>query len=622
MDETKISKLGRLPNKGKIKMNDFQGTSAMALAQRLKTTPVSFQRNLTPDDLRCVTSGDPGLTIPLGFISLDREDALETSFAQCRAYMDETADLLMNTVYATFSAYLVPKKALDRFGQSTDALNRAWNGQPEMDGSQIDWIETHTFRNGALDRPVYLHAGLHAATDATLVNTDYVQSYDKVFEYRCRQRSEALWQAVEADVTGDGSLHPAFFDNPQMSIVKASFDNDQLEGEVPLSVANAMLPVKGIGIGAAQTHLSIDDAVLETGGGAVTYPQSTYSANEPGQNVLRTRVTGAAGTLVPDVYSELAEDGIVLSLANYDLSRETQAWARVRNQYSGITDQDMVDMLMAGLTIPDAHLSKPVLLDRVRVPMGMTQRYSSDADNLDVSATKGAAGATLQLRTPQVSCGGTIVIIAEVVPEQFWERSADYTFLADNDTRRPDRLLDQLDPQAIEVVENFHADVAHSDPTGVFGYAPLNHAKVKRRYSVGGKFYKSDPAAPFAEVRNRIWASEPIDPTLSRELFLATDIPNDIFISTDASTVDNLEFSMVCEARVSGLTFIGPLLREGTDDYDTILDRVDKTRIEGTPVDELTNDESGDVLDDDDDQIDDDDDKAPAPAGDEQKGDK
>jgi len=536
-------------------MNTEYGSAVKAMTERLRTAPVPWPRTARPDMFRTVTSGDAGKAVPLAFIPLDRGDAIETTRVQCRAYMEETANLLINTVNATFSAWLVPKLAFDRFDGSRDALDRAFMKKPEKDGSTIPWIATHA----ATGKPIYQAAGLHADS---VVNTDYAEAYDKIFEYRCKQRSEALWTTV-SNTVGNGQLHAAFFDNPQMAIVKPSFDVGATEGIVPLNVVGSQMPVQGIQM--AGPTVSGNPAWL------------SKDATEVRINQGASEITFA----MSGIYAELEEQGITVSLANIEMAKKTQAWSRVRNQYSGIDDDDLIDLLMSGLRIPEMANAMPMLIDRKKVPFGMTQRYSTESANLDVSATRGSTGTELTVRTPLVETGGVVVIMVEVIPEQFWERSKDYHLSSDNDTRLPDRLVDELDPQAISVVTNEHADVAHSDPDGIFGYAPLNHERVRRRFNIGGKFFRPDPNAAWDENRNRLWTSEPVDPTLSKEFYLATDLNEDIFLQ---QTVDNFEFSAAGDCLISGLTFIGPQLREATGDYQHILDRIDTGRIEQDPA--------------------------------------
>jgi len=543
------------------------------LAERLRTTPVTYERTVRPDSVRTFTSGDPGLAIPLGFIPLEREDALESTPVRVRAFMDETSDLLLNSVQAVFTAYLVPKLAFDRFGKSMDAINRSYMKQQELDGSTIPWVVQEPISSDATyagTYPFYKAAGLHAGDPSALVNSDYHEAYRKVFEWRCRSRSEALWSAMETAPVAYGDLVPAFFDSPQMAMVKPSFDDAMLDGEIPLTYTgnSNKLTIK--------SNAALKGADSEAA-------SSEHTQRGPGKSAAGAPPTDADGKFdwTGAVWAELEQEGITVSLANIDLAREMQSWAKVRSSYSGIEDDDLIDLLMAGVSVPTLYQAQPMLLGRSKVPFGMTQRYSTEAASLDVSATRGLAQADMMLRAPATNSGGVIVIQVEIVPEQFFERSKDYHLLSDDNTAHPDRLIDQLDPQAVEIVENSHADVAHTDPTGVFGYAPLNHQFVRRNYNLGGKMYKPDPLQPWTEDRNRIWVSEPVDPTLSVEFYLATDLPQDVFMST---TQDNFEFSLMAQARVSGLTYIGPLLREQVGDYDAIEARVDKSRILGAPV--------------------------------------
>jgi len=551
-------------------MNTQTSNAVKQQIERLRTSPVPWPRTARPDVFRTVTSGAPGKAVPLAFIPLDRNDAMETTRVQCRAYMEETSNLLLNTVNATFSAWLVPKLAFDRFDGSRDALDRAYMKKLEKDGSQIPWITTHN----PTGMEIYQAAGLHYETT---VNTDYAEAYDKIFEYRCKQRSEALWTAV-SNTVGSGNLHSAFFDNPQMAIVKPSFDIGATEGVVPLTVVGGELPVKGIS--ANGSFGTLGTQTYDSTGAII--PVGTPGASPGAGTWMTGKNTGTINTNnTLDIYAELQQDGITVSLANIEMAKKTQAWSRVRNQYSGIDDDDLIDLLMSGLQIPEMANAMPILIDRKKVPFGMTQRFSTESASLEVSATRGQTGTELKVRTPIVETGGVVVIMVEVVPEQFWERSKDYHLLSDNDTRLPDRLVDELDPQAVTVVTNDHADVAHSDPTGIFGYSPLNHERVRRRFNIGGKFYRSDPNALWDENRNRLWTSEPVDPTLSKEFYLATDLTEDIFLQ---QTVDNFEFSCAGDAVISGLTYIGPMLREASGDYQHILDRIDTARIESNPV--------------------------------------
>lgn len=546
------------------------------IRQRLEAMPQQWPRTVRTDELSTVTSAKPGKCVPLGFIPMLREDALETTPVRARVYMDETADLLLNTVNVVFSAYAVPKLAFHRYedgngNPSMDALNRSYMGHAEADGSVIPFVAPAAYDNdaGTDTKEIYSTAGLHAPSDDALVNSDFEEAYYQIFEYRCRQRSEALWDLVKGDI-GDGELVPAFFDNAQMSMIQPSFDDAMLDGIIPLSVTNGSLPVAGIGSRTSGNPVN-GVTVRETDGTTPTYDKMMNASSGTNDILFRTDGTG-----IPAIYAELEENGISISVANIDLARQMSSWARVRQSYEGLTDDDLIDLLLSGVAVPTQYQAMPQLLARHRVPFGMTQRYSTEAASLDVSATRGVAGADFVIRAPKMNTGGVVVIIAEVVPEQFWERSRDYHFLRGPTDPWPDRLLDELDPQKVEVVDNSHADVRHSDPDGIFGYGPTNHQHMRNHTNLGGKFFRKNPTEPWKEDRNRIWASEPVDPRLSKEFYLATDLPEEIFMFANQ---DNFEFSLSANANISGLTYIGPLLRESTGQYEAIEERVDLKRI-------------------------------------------
>lgn len=51
------------------------------------------------------------------------------------------------------------------------------------------------------------------------------------------------------------------------------------------------------------------------------------------------------------------------------------------------------------------------------------------------------------------------------------------------------------------------------------------------------------------------------------------------------SNTDPFEFWATGDLRVDGLTYFGPGLMEGTDDYQKVMDKVDMDRLEGDGTD-------------------------------------
>jgi predicted Rdx family selenoprotein len=206
------------------------------------------------------------------------------------------------------------------------------------------------------------------------------------------------------------------------------------------------------------------------------------------------------------------------------------------------------------------------------------QRYATDAANLDTSVTNGLATVDMTIRTPQMNTGGVILITAEIVPEQMWERKKDYYLYENDPDNLPNYLRDYLDPEKVAVVKNDHLDVNHSTPNGTFGYAPLNHEYMRDMVNIGGKYYRPSNDA-FDEDRAKIWTAETTNPTLSDDFYLVDSLHKKVFSDQNA---DAFEITCLSDVEITGNTVFGERLLEAdaTSDYETITDLVDDARIE------------------------------------------
>ena len=127
------------------------------------------------------------------------------------------------------------------------------------------------------------------------------------------------------------------------------------------------------------------------------------------------------------------------------------------------------------------------------------------------------------------------------------------------------------------MVPNEHVDVDHTSPQATFGYAPLNHQWKRNSYNIGGKYFRPTVDAPFDEDRQRIWANESPNPTLTEDFYLATNLHHKVF--ADQNT-DAFEVSGQARFEIVGNTVFGKGLQEASDHYDQIMATVDTTRIE------------------------------------------
>ena len=545
------------------------------------TNPISHARTVRFDDLSTVTSGFAGKFLPVAMIPLLREDRAMNSTLNLNFQMAETADMLLNPVRASASAWLVPKMALDRFA-GYDSINRSYNEQPEMDDSVIPWFEMTDFYEdepGPSDPPkaIYEKLGVHAPVDGQ-VNTDYVESYNAVWNHIAKNQSKDI--ALRDRL--DHSVAPAFREHTQMRHVKATFDDAMMEGQVPIEFIGEQnqIPVKLRGTPSAWT-------MIAEGSGNPIINETVIDTGSIGQ--LRGGGTSAMFDPMDTLMAELQESQISLTLANIDLARETAAWARMRTRYQSLDDDWMMDQLLAGIAIPEEGMKHPILLDRQTVPFGMVQRYATDGESLDQSATNGQTAMQLRIRTPAVNTGGVIVICAQTLPEMIFERQRDYYMVASNVSNLPNRTADELDPQPVVEVYNQEVDELHTLPTDVFGYAPLNHQWMRNKPKIGGRYYRKDPTGPWDEDRNRIWDTSAVDAKLGEDFYLSTNIRHDVFKTT---TEDPFEIWLSGRVPIQGLTHFGPSLRESTDDYEKVLEQVDTTRI--SPPDTTAQDEGED----------------------------
>jgi hypothetical protein len=517
----------------------------------LLTTPLTPKRSTRIDQKTVITSGNAGKIIPVACIPLLREDGVKRSRMQIAVEMMETAETLFNGVNVTVNAHLVPKLAFDRFN-GMDDLNRSYQGVPREDGeTPIPFIETHTFSSG--ENEFYRTLGMHANGSAT-VNRDYIEAYNTVVNFRRKQRSSSL----ELRAVADTSLAQAFWNHTTMAHIVPDFDQAIIDGEVALNITNQVMPVRAVN----KTALSIGSDLFR-----IPIPSANYDP-----------ITESDGKISweDQIYAELQENGVTVSLSNIEMAKKTQAFAKARSMFQGHDDDYIIDTLMSGIRIPDQAMKQPILLAQQRTQMGYQQRFASDAANLDESVTVGGALVDITMRTPAINTGGIIVVTAEITPEQLFERQKDHYLHNTSVDNYPEFTKNELDPEKVSVVTNSHIDIDHSDPDGIFGYAPLNHEYMRSAPNIGGKYYRPEVDASFDEDRQKIWANETVDPELTEDFYLCNNVHHKVFAD---STSDAFEITARGTFEITGNTVFGGALKEATDDYDEVMSQVDQTRL-------------------------------------------
>lgn len=534
-------------------------------------------------DIRGLTSLPAGKMVPLVAFPLLREDRLAMSRFRLNFEMLETVEILMNAVNVRVMAYLVPNLAFDRFN-GVDQLNRSYMKQPETDGGTITPYFKTLAAGAHGSNEIMMRMGKHARP-GQLVNQAYVEAYNEIWNFRVRNRSPDITPRLVTDTT----LAKAFWMHQAFAHIVPDFDQAIIDGEVPLNVVNSRLVVHGIGMN-APTNVSATPfaGVRDATPGVKTGWLGTHGAEaSPSGIVLKATAAGTGG--LADVWAELAEDGITVSLSNIEVARKTQAFAALRKQYTGHTDDYIIDLLMGGISVPEQEWRQPILLADRNTIFGMNKRYSTTADDLTASVVNGGTFIDLAITTPTCGVGGVVMILAEVTPEQLFERQADpYCFVTDP-IHVPEFLRDTLDPEKVQIVPNEYIDLDHDTPFGTFGYAPLNHQWNHIGPGIGGKFFRPLVNEPFDEDRQRIWAVETENPTLSEDFYLCTNMHTKPFVVTDQDPFEVVTRGLVS---INGITVFGRLLIEASDDYNAIMeevpfDRIDKpATAEQLPADE------------------------------------
>lgn len=551
----------------------------MRMTEMVPSTPINVMRSTRRDRGRVLTSADAGKILPLKYIPMLREDAVKRGRVRVNIEMMETAELLMNGIGVNVYAHYVPMLAFDRFNGSMEELNRSYKGETGIGGSVVPFFEKDKIYNYSSGTVISTDSALSSVGGTPVVdtyptafsaaqflqtmgihfqgqdyNTTVVEAYNAIVNHRRKARSASLplrnpW---------DHRLAEAFWSLENNHIVP-DFDQKLIDGEVSLAGLTFKAPV-------------YSDGITPSGNPAAPAGEWTQLANGDYEFVVNGLET---------VWAELSSGGnATMSLADIDQAKKTAAFAKLRSMYDGIDDEFVIDLLMEGIRVPEETMKQPILLAKQSAMIGYNQRYATDGANLDQSVTNGLAVVDLNIRTPgAMNTGGVILITAEIVPEQLWERKKDYFLYTTDPDKLPSYLRDYLDPEKVSVVKADHLDVNHSTPDATFGYAPLNHEwQTRDMVNCGGKYYRPANDA-FDEDRAKIWTVEVTDPTLNEDFYLVSSLHKKVFADQVA---DSFEITCISDLEITGNTVFGERLLEAdaTSDYQAITDLVDTNRID------------------------------------------
>lgn len=535
---------------------------------RMNTTPISVARSTRQINQIVATSIPAGKVVPVAAFPLLREDQLRSSMLHCRIDLMETAEVIRNGVKARVMAYFVPFLAFPRFNGGMDEFNRSYMKQPIADGATVTPFFSTMVAGAVGSIPVHKYLGMHAApTD--VINTAYIEAFNEIINFRLRNRSETLYQAKKRNSL-DTSLAPAFWQHEQFKYVVPDWDDVAMEGSVDLTFTNPNAAVRGIGLstsaaGASSTPVGVS--------GATTYTNSQRSDTSP-IFVQQRLLSGTS--YVPHIYADLAASGIKISLANIEMAKRTQWYANIKAQFEGLPDSFIVDLLMQGVSVPDQMWKQPILIADKTEIFGIEKRWATDGANLTNGVANGAAMVDLDIVLPRCPTGGIVMITAEILPEQLFERMRDPMLFTTDPATLPNAQRDDLDPQKVERMAKGEVDTSHADPSGLFGYRPLNWKWQSWNTRLGGKYFKSAPSTTFNQDRQQFWTVEVQNPAMNAD-FMISEVFNTLpFVVTNQ---DVGEMQIQGTAIIEGNTQFGARLLENDNAYAEVLAQVDQSRL-------------------------------------------
>lgn len=543
---------------------------------RQSTSPVNFNRTTRTDENVIMTSGRAGNVQMLTYIPTLRGDSVSGRIG-IDADLAEMPRPLRNSVIANFQAWFVPKTAHPQFS-GMDEFIHSYQGEQISSLGQSDRNPPAFFhqisgaaRTTALGSEMFKDLGLHVPAN-TIINSDLIDAFWLVYNFRLAAHSSRLERAKYAseDIDAATKWPRAFWPSGRFSRIVPDYERALIVGSLDLDILAGRLPIEGLFVGNPHDSLVPNRSINADGHSMGDDAESTRSSD---LMVRRTSKT-ATEDLPNEIFANMSGSSIGITLADIDMARTTQAFAKLRTAYAGNdatgfdNDDAIVAELMQGFRVPDDQFKRPWLLDSQRVVFGMTERHAMDGASLEESVTQGRASAMLSLNVPATDVGGMIIVTMEVLPERLDERQSD-PWLGIIDTEHlPNALRDVQRTEPVDVVPASRLDARHTTPDAAYGYEPLNDKWNRSTTRLGGSYYQEDPLNPWTEQRSAIWQTSIVDPEFTEDHWLApADFPHGVFADTSAPAYEVVARHSVA---IRGITQIGDVLAENNDDYDAV----------------------------------------------------
>lgn len=546
---------------------------------RQSVSPLGFPRTFRGIEIDVATTMPAGKVVPIFADLLLREDAIRRGQVDVLIQMSETEEVLMNAVHAKVEAWFVPLLAFERFGGSMDTFNDSYAKENE-----IEFFEMNS--RGAVDTNLILkHLGKHAkATDE--VNTNYDEAYNIIDNFKRINRSEKLPLRGRLDKT----LAQAAWKHDQFNHIVAEAAIAIKQGEVALRAAQDEqillaaqdIHVDGLGINNNAGTGGAGPLVKEGDGTTTTYANQ-IGAWGPSGSYFEQQPTGHPNVRISMPEISLAAGGvdIGLFLADIEAAKKAVWYAQLREQYAGIAEEYIIDLLMQGISVPEQVYKQPIRLATQNTIFSIAKRNATDGENLTTFVTEGATAVRLNINLPRMTTGGILMILAECVPDQLFERKQDPALYVSDPEQLPNAQIDDLDQDKIDAVYNKYVDVSHDDDETLFGHEPQNAKWNKKGSHVGGRFFRPTVDLPADENRMKIWSVETQNPTLTTDFILVNEINTDVFKDT---VNDPFEVQASGQLIIEGNTQFGDALLEETGGYQKIVDKIPEPLVVPDPA--------------------------------------
>jgi hypothetical protein len=526
---------------------------------------IAYDMTRRMDNASIITTGFAGQVIPVTFMPLHRGDSAAGRL-DFGLELSEMPRPVENAIIARAQAWCIPRPAFAQF-TGLDEYQHSFHG---TDITQLgaaartppSYFNTTTYTTAIRDSEFMSTLGIHAP-DSDTINTDYVDAYNLVYNYRLASHSSKMTRANYASENADAwDLKPAFWPKNRMHAIVPDYETALVTGSLDMEFSAGEIPVR---------NLVTNDTA---GSNNVTGYQDGQGVDYTGSHRTADALFGALDSTdqtTLNIFADMAAQTLSTTLADIDKARTTNAFAKAQAAYAGTNfsgfnnDDVIVADFMQGYSVPAELMNRPWLLDSRTVVFGTQERHATDAANLDDSVSVAYATVSLSLNVPVQNWGAVIMATIELMPERLYERQSDPYLLATSTDDLPNALRDLQRTEPVDTVPNHRIDAKHTTPAGTFGFEPMNNKWKRERTTLGGEFRQMTPGTPNVSARNAIWQADYVDPALTSDHWLCPDpMPQSVFsVPADPCVIINCRQQLT----ITGITQFGDALVEDNNEF-------------------------------------------------------